>query len=487
MKFRSLVLLVFLSLLALVIGCSRQPVSPAGEDTGAVTGQASDTAAPDVAETPAADEPEAVPTGDGEVVIATINGRSVTRQDLGDATDDLLAQYQQLYSQFGMDIRSMLVGAEGRVFGLRLQSEALDRAFFALLIDMELERRGLALTEEQMDAEFETQLAAFLEQQAITRDQFETQLEEQGYVVDDFMANARASIAGQLELTTVQRAVSEPVDVAEEELVAYFEEHRTEYETEEQVKASHILVATEEEAVDVHLRLSEGADFAELARTLSTDLGSGQNGGELGWFGRGQMVPAFEEAVFALEAGQLSEIVETEFGFHIILLTDHRDATRPEYEDVTEQVLADVEAGIIEERFTAWYEQEFAAAETEVHDPLLRATRLQMEDVDAGLAAFEQIKAEGTVQEPYLSYIIGSIYEMKMNDAESRKTALEAEAADDPTTTARIAEIEIVIAETLDSTLAAYRDALDDLGGADAEIEAKIQTLAPVEAPAETP
>ena len=198
MKFRSLVLLVFLSLLALVIGCSRQPVSPAGEDTVAVTGQASDTAAPDVTETPAADEPEAMPTGDSEVVISTINGRSVTRQDLDDATDDLLAQYQQLYSQFGMDIRSMLVGAEGRVFGLRLQSEALDRAFFALLIDMELERRGLALTEEQMDAEFETQLAAFLEQQVITRDQFETQLEAQGYVVDDFMANARDSIAGQL-------------------------------------------------------------------------------------------------------------------------------------------------------------------------------------------------------------------------------------------------------------------------------------------------
>ncbi|MBU0595884.1 peptidylprolyl isomerase, partial [Candidatus Bipolaricaulota bacterium] len=328
---------------------------------------------------------------------------------------------------------------------------------------------------------------AFLEQQVMTRSQFEAQLEAQGYVVQDFMANARDTIANQLKITTVQRAVSEPIDVPEEDLLAYFEEHRSEYETEEQVRASHILVATEEEAADIHLQLSEGADFAELARTLSTDLGSGQNGGELGWFGRGQMVPEFEEAVFALDVGQFSEIVETQFGFHIILLTGHRDATSPEYADVTDQVLADVEAGIIEERFTAWYEEAFASAEIAVHDPLLSATRLQMEDVDAGLEAFEQIKAEGTVQEPYLSYIIGSIYEMKMTDAQSQKTAIEAEAADDPTATAQLAELDVVVAEMLEKTLDAYRDALADSGGTNAEIEAKIQTLAPAKTPGEAP
>jgi len=110
-----------------------------------------------------------------------------------------------------------------------------------------------------------------------------------------------------------------------------------------------------------------------------------------------------------------------------------------------------------------------------------------MEDVDAGLAAFEQIKAEGGVQEPYLSYIIGSIYEMKFHDAESEKSTLEVQAADDPDTAAQIASIEIVIAESLEKALAAYRAALADFGGTNAEIEAKLQTLDPAEVPAEAP
>jgi len=493
MRFRSLVLVVFLSLLALVVGCSRQPASPAAEDAVAAIDEAIETAVSDDVAVPPSDEPaaESDESAGDAVVVATINGRSVTQQDLEDANDDLLAQYQQLYSQFGMDIRSMLIGAEGRVFGLRMQSEALDRVFFEVLLDMELERRDLALTAEQIEEEFSSQLGAFLDAQGLTQDQFEAQLEAQGYVVDDFMTNARDTITSQLKLTTVQEAVAGIVEAGEEELLAYFDEHRADYETEEQIRASHILVATEAEAVDVHLQLAAGADFAELARTLSTDVGSGQNGGDLNWFGRGRMVPEFEEAAFGLQVDELSEIVETEFGYHIILLTGYQEATKPEYADVADAVLAAVEAEIINEVFTEWYEGEFAVADIEVHDLLLDATRIQMEDVDAGLAAFEQIKAEGVVQEPYLSYIIGSIYEMKYHDAESEKSTLEVQAADDPGTPAQIVELEITIADLLEKTLAAYREALADFGGTNAEIEAKLQTLdpalAPVEAPAETP
>jgi len=91
---------------------------------------------------------------------------------------------------------------------------------------------------------------------------------------------------------------------------------------EEQVLASHILVETEEEAQVVITRLEAGEDFTAVAIEVSTDTSSGANGGDLGWFGRGQMVPEFEEAAFNLEIGEISDPIQSDFGWHIILKQD---------------------------------------------------------------------------------------------------------------------------------------------------------------------
>ena len=122
---------------------------------------------------------------------------------------------------------------------------------------------------------------------------------------------------------------------------AAYDEQYGSAEAEQEYNASHILVETEEEARAIKAQLDDGADFAELAREKSTGP-SGPNGGQLGWFGAGMMVPEFETAVAAMEAGQVGEPVETQFGWHVILLNETRMSEAP----ALDEVRAEIEAGL---------------------------------------------------------------------------------------------------------------------------------------------
>ncbi|MFM9975164.1 MAG: peptidylprolyl isomerase [Beijerinckiaceae bacterium] len=106
----------------------------------------------------------------------------------------------------------------------------------------------------------------------------------------------------------------------------------------QEVKARHILVEKEEEAKAALERLKKGEDFAKLAGELSKDPGSGKEGGDLGWFEKERMVPEFAEAAFKLEKGGVSEIVKTQFGFHIIKVDDKRDKAPPPFDSVKDQL-----------------------------------------------------------------------------------------------------------------------------------------------------
>lgn len=121
--------------------------------------------------------------------------------------------------------------------------------------------------------------------------------------------------------------------VTDEAVQAEYDKMAADYLPEQEFNASHILVETEEAAQAIIDELAGGADFAELARTRSTGP-SGPNGGSLGWFGKGMMVPPFEEAVLALEPGQVSGPVQTQFGWHVIRLNETRDTAAPPLEDV---------------------------------------------------------------------------------------------------------------------------------------------------------
>ncbi|WP_110113815.1 peptidylprolyl isomerase [Bacillus sp. CGMCC 1.16541] len=128
-----------------------------------------------------------------------------------------------------------------------------------------------------------------------------------------------------------EKAATADVKVSEEELKKAYDEKKPE------VKASHILVKDEKTANEVKAKLDAGGNFEELAKEYSEDPGSGEKGGDLGFFGPGQMVPEFEEAAYKLEKGKISEPVKSQFGYHIIKVTDKKelasfDKMKPELE-----------------------------------------------------------------------------------------------------------------------------------------------------------
>lgn len=163
---------------------------------------------------------------------------------------------------------------------------------------------------QQMGIESEEDFYSFLEQNGISNSEVFRKMLKQQIVAEQY-------------------AIKD-IEVSDEEVEA-------EYNAIQKVEASHILVDDLETAELILDKLNAGEDFAELAIEYSKDPGSGQRGGELGFFPRGQMVPPFEETAFSLEIGEISEPVQSQFGYHIILVTDHERFDLP-FEEVEEEI-----------------------------------------------------------------------------------------------------------------------------------------------------
>lgn len=141
-------------------------------------------------------------------------------------------------------------------------------------------------------------------------------------------------------------------ELTEDAIQAAYDARYAAVEPGTEYNAAHILVETREAAAEIKAELDAGADFAELARSKSIDPSRG-NGGELGWFGAGMMVPPFEQAVTALEPGAVSEPVETQFGWHVIRLIETRTATIPPLEEVRDDIVNELQASLLAERLDA--------------------------------------------------------------------------------------------------------------------------------------
>ena len=136
--------------------------------------------------------------------------------------------------------------------------------------------------------------------------------------------------------------------VTDDELKAAYAEKVAASKGQEEVKARHILVPTEEEAKKIYEQVKKGGDFDKLAKEKSSDKSSGTNGGALGWFTKDKMVPEFAEAAFKLKKGEVSEPVKSEFGWHIIKLDDRRPITVASFDDMKESLKGELANKVVQ-------------------------------------------------------------------------------------------------------------------------------------------
>lgn len=138
--------------------------------------------------------------------------------------------------------------------------------------------------------------------------------------------------------------------VTDEALQAAYDARFKDAEPETEYNAAHILVAEEAKANELKAQIEAGGDFAELAKANSTDTGSGANGGELGWFGKGMMVKPFEDAVIAAEVGKVAGPVQSQFGWHLILVKETRKAAAPTLDEVRDELASEIEKAAVDAR-----------------------------------------------------------------------------------------------------------------------------------------
>ncbi|WP_325892056.1 peptidylprolyl isomerase [Grimontia sp. NTOU-MAR1] len=194
-------------------------------------------------------------------------------------------------------------------------------------------------------------LADFAEKADITEEQKQAYYEQNPsqFVRPEQFKIAYVELSGE--------GIADVADVTEEEAQTYYDANKANYGTAEQRKVSHIMIqgdddAAKEKAEAVLVELKGGADFAELAKTRSDDTFSAEQGGELDWFDKGVMDPAFEEASFGLEnKGDVSDVVKSDFGFHIIKLDDVKPSDAKPFAEVRDEIMAQLKQNHAVEKF----------------------------------------------------------------------------------------------------------------------------------------
>lgn len=281
---------------------------------------------------PAATEPVAVTetaiaTSPGDPV-AKIGATIITRKELDRAFTVLVSQNRV---QPGSTPEALK----------EAEKAALDQLIFAELIY----QQGLLSPPADLDKQIEFKMAQNKSKFASPAE-FEAALQSSGISEQDLAEISRKDIVIS---SYIESKIVPSITVTDEEAKAFYAENKAQIGEEPQVKASHILIGVDaaatpeekakakEKAEAILKELKEGKDFAAAALADSS-CPSKDQGGDLGFFGKGQMVPEFEQAAFSMKPGEMSDVVETQFGYHIIKLTDKKDGEPPTFDEIKEKI-----------------------------------------------------------------------------------------------------------------------------------------------------
>lgn len=251
-------------------------------------------------------------------VVARVGDQKITKEEL----------YNQLVEYYGKNV---------------LESMIADK-----IVAMEIEKQNITVTDEELQEKLDEFVESYGGEEYVSM-----MLSMQGMTMDDLREDM-LSYLKRLKL------IEPRIEVTDEEISGYFEENKANFDQPEQVEASHILVDDEETAKEIKKKLDEGADFAELAAEYSKDTGSAENGGQLGYFGRGKMVEEFENAAFSMEVGQISDPVKTKYGYHIIKVTGKKEAKEATLEDARDEIVEILKEQKLSSEYSEWLEEKKA-------------------------------------------------------------------------------------------------------------------------------
>jgi len=294
----------------------------------------------------------------GNETIMTINNTAVTKKQFDEAFDSVASK--QMFGKMGVDLKK----DPNSMLNLMLRERIVNELIVKTLVDQKIAERKITVSDKEVDEALKK-----IETQVGDKAKFEEVLKKNGVTVDQL----KKDLSEEIKITKLVDSLS-LVSIGESEAKKYYDEHKSSFEHPDKVRASHILISANpaqikeviiakdenkgktaeeidvlvKEDMDVKHKIAEGVlaqvkankgDFAKIAKEKSDDTMSAVQGGDLGYFAKEEMVPEFSDKAFSMTPGTVSEIVQTQYGYHIILVTDRIAAGVDSFDKVKNQII----------------------------------------------------------------------------------------------------------------------------------------------------